>query len=55
MAPLIEEKNIGTIESVLRSVIGVLLLVFAFMIDGVMCWVVGLVGVAIVITALFGY
>jgi hypothetical protein len=55
MAPLIKEKNIGTIESVLRSVIGVILLVFAFVIEGIMRWVVGLIGVAVVVTALFGY
>ncbi len=55
MGPMVNEKNIGRIESILRSIIGVILMIFAFSIEGILRWVVGLIGVAFILTAIFGY
>jgi hypothetical protein len=55
MEPMVKAKNVGRIEAVLRSIIGVILISFAFSIEGILRWVVGLIGVVFIITALFGY
>jgi hypothetical protein len=55
MEPMIKAKNVGRIEAILRSIIGVILLIFAFSIGGFLRWVVGLIGGVFIITALFGY
>jgi len=55
MDPMIKTKNVGRIEAILRSIIGVILVIFAFSIEGILRWVVGLIGVVFIITALFGY
>jgi hypothetical protein len=55
MEPMVKTKNVGRIEAVLRSIIGVILISFAFSIEGILRWVVGLIGVVFIITALFGY
>jgi hypothetical protein len=55
MEPIVKAKNVGRIEAVLRSIIGVILVSFAFSIEGFLRWVVGLIGVVFIITALFGY
>jgi hypothetical protein len=48
-------KNVGKGEGAFRSVIGVILIIVAFFISGVFRWIVGLVGVVVILTALFGY
>jgi hypothetical protein len=48
-------KNVGKGEGVLRSIIGVILIIVAFFISGVFRWIVGLVGVVVILTAIFGY
>jgi uncharacterized membrane protein len=55
MEPMIKTKNVGRIEAILRSIIGVILVIFAYSIEGTLRWVVGLIGVVFIITALFGY
>jgi len=55
MEPMIQTKNIGRIEAVLRTIIGVILVIFAFSIEGISRWIVGLIGVIFIVTALIGY
>ncbi len=55
MEQIINTKNVGTIEAILRAIIGVILIVFAFFIEGVLRWVVGLIGVVFILTAIFRY
>ena len=55
MEPMVKTKNVGRIEAVFRSIIGVVLISFAFSIEGILRWVVGVIGVVFIITALFGY
>ena len=55
MEPVVKTKNVGRIEAVLRSIIGIIILIFSFSIDGILRWVVGLIGVVFILTAIFGY
>jgi len=55
MEPVAKTKNVGRAEVILRSIIGVILLIFAFFIEGVLRWLVGLIGVVFILTAIFGY
>jgi hypothetical protein len=48
-------KNVGKGEGVVRSIIGVILIIVAFFISGVFRWILGLVGVVVILTAIFGY
>jgi predicted phage tail protein len=48
-------KNVGRGEAIFRSVIGIILIVSAFFISGGFRWVLGLIGVALILTAIFGY
>ena len=48
MEPMIKTKNVGRIEAILRSIIGVILVIFAFSIEGILRWVVGLIGVVFI-------
>ena len=48
-------KNIGKGERVFRLIIGVILIIVAFFISGVFRWILGLVGVIVILTAIFGY
>jgi len=48
-------KNVGKKEGALRSVIGFILIIFAFLISGFFGWVLGAIGVLIILTAVFGY
>ena len=47
-------KNVGKGEGIFRSIIGVILIIFAFFISGVFQWILGLVGVVVILTAIFG-
>ena len=55
MEPVAKTKNIRRAEAILRFLIGVILIIFAFSIGGVLHWIVGLIGVAFILTAIFGY
>jgi len=55
MEPMVKTKNVGRAEAILRSVIGIILIIFAFSIEGILRWVVGLIGVIFILTAIFGY
>ncbi|HSB07830.1 MAG TPA: DUF2892 domain-containing protein [Thermodesulfobacteriota bacterium] len=55
MESMVKTKNVGRIEAILRSIIGAILIIFAFSIEGILGWVVGLIGVIFIVTALFGY
>jgi hypothetical protein len=55
MEPVVKTKNVGRIEVVLRSIIGIILIIFAFSIEGILRWIVGLIGVVFILTAIFGY
>ena len=48
-------KNVGKGEGVFRVIIGVILIILAFFISGVFRWALGLVGVVVILTAIFGY
>lgn len=55
MEPMIKTKNVGKVEVVLRLLIGLIIMVFAFSIEGILRWVAGLIGAVFILTALFGY
>jgi hypothetical protein len=55
MEPVVKTKNVRGAEAVLRSIIGVILIILAFFVEGILRWVVGLIGVAFILTAIFGY
>ncbi len=52
---LVKTRNVGRAEAILRSIIGVILVILAFFIEGILRWVVGLIGVVFILTAIFGY
>jgi hypothetical protein len=47
--------NVGRGEAILRSIVGVILIILAFLVSGFSRWVFGLIGVLFIITAIFGY
>jgi len=47
--------NVGKGEAIFRGVTGIVLIVFAFWIPSVWGWVFGLIGVGLILTALFRY
>jgi hypothetical protein len=53
--PAVKVKNVGKEEGVFRVIIGVILIMLAFLISGVFRWVFGLIGVIFILTAMFGY
>jgi hypothetical protein len=55
MGSFLKIKNVGREEGIFRSVIGILLFVLAFFITGGFRYVVGLIGVALILTGIFGY
>ncbi len=55
MEPLVKTKNVKGVEAVLRFIIGIVLIIFFFSIEGIFRWVFGLIGVAFILTAIFGY
>jgi len=48
-------KNITKGEGVFRSIIGVVLIIAALFISGAFRWILGLVGVVVILTAIVGY
>ena len=55
MEPTVKTKNVRGIEVILRSIIGIILIIFSIFIQGILRWVVGLIGVVFILTAVFGY
>jgi hypothetical protein len=55
MKSVAKVKNVGKGETIFRFFTGVILITLAFFISGVFRWVIGLVGVVVILTALFGY
>jgi len=55
MEPTIKTKNVATIEAILRIIIGAILILFTFFTHGILIWIIGLIGVAFIVTAIFGY
>ena len=55
MEPVVKARNVRGAEAILRSVIGIILIIFAFFIEGVLRWVVGFIGVVFILTVIFGY
>jgi hypothetical protein len=48
-------KNVGKRETILRLVLGLVCIGLAFLFSGLFAWILGLVGVALLLTAFFGY
>ena len=55
MEPVVKTKNVRGAEAILRSIIGIILIILALFIEGVLSWVVGLIGVVFILTVIFGY
>ena len=55
MGFVIRMMNVGRGERIFRFVVGVILIALAFFISGVFRWILGLVGLAVILTAIFGY
>jgi hypothetical protein len=55
MEPIIKTRNVARVEAILRIIIGAILIVFTFFTHGILIWIIGLIGVAFIVTAIFGY
>ena len=55
MKSAVKPRNIGKTEAILRYIIGGVLVIFAYFSEGILRWVSGLIGMAFILTALFGY
>jgi hypothetical protein len=55
MVSITKVKNVRRGEAVFRIVLGVILIVIAFVVSGLTGLVVGLIGAAFILTAFFGY
>jgi cell division protein FtsB len=53
--PMVKTKNVGKQESIVRSILGSILIVLSFFISGIFWLGVGLIGVIIVVSAVFKY
>jgi cell division protein FtsB len=52
---MVKTKNMGKQESMVRSVLGSILIALSFFISGIFWLGVGLIGVILVVSALFKY
>ncbi len=52
---MVKTKNVGKHESIVRSILGSILIVLSFLISGIFWLGVGLIGAIIVVSALFKY
>jgi len=55
MEPVPKTKNVKGVEAVLRFIMGVVLVISFFTIRGIPRWLFGFIGVAFILTAIFGY
>jgi len=53
--PAMRVKNITKGEGVFRTIIGAILIILVFFISGAFRWILGLIGVVVILTAIFGY
>jgi hypothetical protein len=52
---MVKKKNVGKQESIVRSIFGSILIVLSFFVSGIFWLGLGLIGVIIVVSALFKY
>jgi hypothetical protein len=52
---MVKTKNVGKQESIVRSILGSILIILAFFISGIFWLGVGLIGVILVVSAFFKY
>jgi len=55
MGSIVQVKNVGRGEAIFRSVIGIILIIIAIFTSGAFRWILGLIGVVTILTAVFGY
>ena len=55
MGLVIRVMNVGGAERIFRFIVGVILIVLAYLFSGFSGLILGLIGVAIILTAIFGY
>jgi hypothetical protein len=55
MGLVIRMMNVGRGERIFRFVVGVILIALAFLFSGFSGLILGLIGVAIILTSIFGY
>ena len=55
MKPLVKTKNVEGMESDVRCIIGIMLIIFGLTSKGVLSWVVVLIGVIFILTGTLGY
>ncbi|NWG76640.1 MAG: DUF2892 domain-containing protein [Rubrivivax sp.] len=48
-------KNVGKGEGIFRLITGVILITLAFFIPGIFRWILGPIGLVVILTAIFGY
>jgi predicted phage tail protein len=53
--PVVKTKNVGKQESIVRSILGSILIVLSFFVSGIFWLMVGLIGAILVVSALFKY
>ncbi len=52
---MVKIKNVGKHEAIIRSILGSILIVLSFFVSGIFWVGLGLIGVVIVVSALFKY
>ena len=55
MESFVKIKNVGRGEGIFRFVVGIILIASVFFISGGFRWIFGLIGVVLILTAMFGY
>jgi hypothetical protein len=55
MESITKTKNVARGEAIFRYVVGVLLVISAISTSGLLRWILGLIGVVIILTAIYGY
>jgi hypothetical protein len=55
MESFVKIRNVGRAEEIFRYVLGIILLILGFFISGSLRWVLGGIGLALVLTGIFGY
>jgi hypothetical protein len=53
--PTMKTKNVGRGEGIFRLIAGVVLIIIAFFTSGVFRWILGPIGLMVILTAIFGY
>jgi hypothetical protein len=51
----VKAKNVGKGEGIFRLIIGIILVALGFFISGVLRWILGPIGLVVILTAIFGY